>query len=155
MWLKNAFAPIADNKILKQKKSFFSFLYHFFEDLTHYEGIFWKTIKNLLFNPASLTIEYLSGKKMSFLAPIRLYLFVSFLTFLPFSLSKTNNKDFITVTKKNETLEPKLGTIENKIINFEKEGRLSKNEKDSILKYLIEKMRELLTFNSLIENILL
>ncbi len=54
---------------------------HVVEDLTHYESGFWKTIKYLLFRPALLTKEYLAGKRMSYVVPIRLYLFVSFLCF--------------------------------------------------------------------------
>ncbi|OYU84748.1 MAG: hypothetical protein CFE24_05480 [Flavobacterium sp. BFFFF2] len=67
------------------RKSFHVLFLHFFEDLTHYENAFWKTIRNLLFKPASLTQSYLSGKRMSYLAPVRLYIFVSFVAFFSFS----------------------------------------------------------------------
>ena len=59
---------------------------HFFEDLTHYENAFWRTIKNLIFKPSALTKEYLSGKRLSYLAPVRLYIFISFLTFFIISI---------------------------------------------------------------------
>lgn len=68
------------------RKTFHHLFIHFFEDLTHYENAFWKTIRNLLFKPASLTKEYLSGKRMSYLAPVRLYIFISFITFLLIAL---------------------------------------------------------------------
>lgn len=64
------------------RKTFHHLFIHFFEDLTHYENAFWKTIRNLLFKPSSLSTEYLSGKRMSYLAPVRLYIFISFITFL-------------------------------------------------------------------------
>ncbi len=64
------------------RKTFHHLFIHFFEDLTHYENAFWKTIRNLLFKPATLSKEYISGKRMSYLAPVRLYIFISFITFL-------------------------------------------------------------------------
>ncbi|CAM4114106.1 DUF3667 domain-containing protein [Flavobacterium antarcticum] len=67
---------------IETRKTFHHLFVHFFEDLTHYENAFWKTIRNLLFKPSSLSTEYLSGKRMSYLAPVRLYIFISFITFL-------------------------------------------------------------------------
>jgi Protein of unknown function (DUF3667) len=68
------------------RKTFHHLFVHFFEDLTHYENAFWRTIKNLLFKPSALTKEYLSGKRLSYLAPVRLYIFISFLTFFLMSM---------------------------------------------------------------------
>ncbi len=67
---------------IETRMSFFGLFAHFAEDLTHYEGKFWKTIQYLFFKPAYLTIEYLKGKRTSYLPPVRLYIFVSFFTFL-------------------------------------------------------------------------
>lgn len=67
---------------IETRVSFGHLLRHFIEDLTHYESNFWKTIKYLLFRPSYLTREYLANKRVSFVAPVRLYLFISFLTFL-------------------------------------------------------------------------
>ncbi|PIF47727.1 uncharacterized protein DUF3667 [Chryseobacterium sp. 52] len=54
---------------------------HFIEDFTHYDGAFWKTIQYLLFRPGKLTTEYLSGKRQLYVAPVKLYIFISFLAF--------------------------------------------------------------------------
>jgi hypothetical protein len=59
------------------KESFWHLLMHFFEDLTHFDGKLWKTVKLLLFKPASLTKHYMDGKRATYLHPIRMYLFVS------------------------------------------------------------------------------
>lgn len=64
------------------RQTFGHLIQHFFEDITHYEGKFWKTMKYLLFKPAFLTKEYLKGKRMSYVPPVRLYIFISFITFL-------------------------------------------------------------------------
>lgn len=55
---------------------------HFIEDFTHYDGQFWKTIKYLLFRPGKLTREYITGKRQMYVAPVKLYIFISFITFL-------------------------------------------------------------------------
>jgi hypothetical protein len=82
----NRFCSNCGQENTDTRKTFFHLFVHFFEDLTHYENAFWKTIKNLLLRPASLTKEYLSGKRMSYLAPVRLYIFVSFITFFILSI---------------------------------------------------------------------
>jgi hypothetical protein len=79
--VENRFCPNCGQENTDTRKTFYHLFVHFFEDLTHYENAFWKTIKNLLFKPAALTKEYLSGKRLSYLAPIRLYIFISFITF--------------------------------------------------------------------------
>jgi hypothetical protein len=55
---------------------------HFFADITHYDSKFFKTIKDLLLRPGFLTKEYLAGRRASYLNPVRMYVFISFLFFL-------------------------------------------------------------------------
>lgn len=75
------------------KESFGHLLRHFFEDVTHYDSKFFVTIKDLLFKPGFLTKEYLSGKRASYLHPIRMYVFISFLYFLAaFTFSSSTHK---------------------------------------------------------------
>jgi flagellar basal body-associated protein FliL len=64
------------------KESFFQLLRHFIEDLTHFDGKLWKTVKLLLFKPGSLTKLYIEGKRASYIHPIRMYIFVSAVFFL-------------------------------------------------------------------------
>ncbi len=73
--------PNCGQENIETRKTFHELFVHFFEDLTHYENSFWKTIRNLMLKSSALTKEYLSGKRMSYLAPIRLYIFISFITF--------------------------------------------------------------------------
>lgn len=84
--VENRFCPNCGQENVDTRKTFHHLFVHFFEDLTHYENSFWKTIRNLILKPAALTKEYLSGKRMSYLAPVRLYIFISFATFLTISL---------------------------------------------------------------------
>lgn len=80
--VEQKFCPNCGQENTDSRKTFHHLFIHFFEDLTHYENAFWKTIKNLLFKPSTLTKEYLSGRRLSYLAPVRLYIFISFITFL-------------------------------------------------------------------------
>ena len=64
------------------KESFFQLLIHFIEDLTHFDGKLWKTLKLLLFKPGSLTQLYIDGKRASYIHPIRMYIFISAFFFL-------------------------------------------------------------------------
>lgn len=78
---------------LEPKESFSHLFRHFFEDLTHYDSKFFNTIKDLLTKPGFLTKEYLAGRRASYLHPIRMYVFVSFLYFLAvFSFSNSELK---------------------------------------------------------------
>ncbi len=67
---------------LETKESVRHLISHFFSDLTHYDSKVFTTLKDLLFKPGFLTNEYLAGRRTSYLHPIRMYIFVSFLYFL-------------------------------------------------------------------------
>lgn len=66
------------------KESAWHFIVHFFNDITHFDGKFFTTLKDLLFKPGFLSREYMEGKRMRYLNPIRMYLFTSFIFFLVF-----------------------------------------------------------------------
>lgn len=66
------------------------FTVHFVHDILHFNGKFFKTLKYLLFRPGFLTREYVAGRRVAYLDPIRMYLFSSFIFFLIFfSFNKT------------------------------------------------------------------
>ena len=97
--VENRFCPNCGQENTDTRKSFHHLFIHFFEDLTHYENAFWKTIKNLFLKPASLTKEYLSGKRLSYLAPVRLYIFISFVTFFLIAIFPTNKDDIFKINQ--------------------------------------------------------
>ena len=94
--VEHRFCPNCGQENTDTRKTFLQLFVHLFEDLTHYENSFRKTIRNLIFKPASLTKEYLSGKRMSYLAPIRLYIFISFVTFFLFSILPDSSGEEVT-----------------------------------------------------------
>ena len=86
-------------------KPFHYLFTHFIEDFTHYDGQFWGTIKNLLFKPGKLTETYIEGKRQRFVPPVKLYIFISFITFFLFAISppyKVYNNEPKSEAKKTE-----------------------------------------------------
>jgi hypothetical protein len=57
------------------------------EGLFHFDGKVFRTAKLLLFKPGELTKQFLEGKRMPYVPPIRLYVFLSFIFFFLLSLS--------------------------------------------------------------------
>jgi hypothetical protein len=83
---------------------------HFIYDIFHFDGKFFDTLKCLLFKPGFVPKEYMEGKRINYLDPIRMYLFTSALFFLFFfSLNKptdainmTGNKRLMTKVERFE-----------------------------------------------------
>lgn len=137
--VEKRFCPNCGQENTDTRKTFHHLFVHFFEDLTHYENAFWKTIKNLLLKPATLTKEYLSGKRLSYLAPVRLYIFISFITFFliavfPDTGEKLNVKETFSTKlagkEKDEYFNPEalkeFDTIKSTAIKDEKTSALGK-----------------------------
>lgn len=80
--VENKYCPNCGQENTETRQSFHYLFTHFIEDLTHYDGSFWKTIKALLFRPGRLTKEYLEGKRKKYVPPVKLYIFISFVAFL-------------------------------------------------------------------------
>lgn len=80
--VENKFCPNCGQENTETRQSFHYLFTHFVEDLTHYDGSFWKTIKALLFRPGKLTKEYMAGKRKLYVPPVKLYIFISFVAFL-------------------------------------------------------------------------
>lgn len=50
--------------------------------ITSFEGKIWQTLRAIFTRPGQLTIDYLAGKRARYVAPMRLYLWVSLVFFL-------------------------------------------------------------------------
>ena len=74
--------------------SFWHLCYHFFHDLTHIEAKWFNTMKYLIIRPGFLSREYLKGKRVNYLHPIRMYIITSaFFFILFFSFFYSGNAD--------------------------------------------------------------
>lgn len=71
---------------------------HFVYDIFHFDGKFFHTLKYLLFKPGFVPREYISGKRMRYLDPIRMYLFTSAVFFLIFFAISMGGENFVNFT---------------------------------------------------------
>lgn len=62
-------------------KTLGAFLHDLLHGVFHFEGKIWRTIPALLFRPGKLTREYVDGRRASYVSPIALFLFCTFVTF--------------------------------------------------------------------------
>jgi hypothetical protein len=102
--VENRFCPNCGQENKETKESFHYLFFHTVEDLVHYDSGFWKTIKYLLFYPGKLTNEYIKGRRKMFVPPVKLYIFISFITFFLLSvLSSANSQQEIPITANTNT----------------------------------------------------
>ena len=66
------------------KETVWHLLQHFFSDLTHFDGKLWHTAWYLITKPGFLSLEYIKGRRASFVNPVSLYFFTSAIFFLVF-----------------------------------------------------------------------
>lgn len=115
-------------------ETFFHMVKHFFYDITHFDGSFFVTVKDLIFKPGFLTKEYMRGKRKSYLHPIRMYVFTSAVFFLVFfSVFKIKEGD-IEILSDDAELNAKAAVLKEEVLKHIETG------KDSLA---IEKLSEL------------
>jgi hypothetical protein len=90
---------------LEPKESVWHLITHFFNDITHFDGKFFSSVKLLLLKPGFLSKEYMIGRRASYLNPIRMYVFTSAIFFLIFFALRAGRDDFkFTETPNKKTL---------------------------------------------------
>jgi hypothetical protein len=86
------YCHICGQENIVPKESALHLVSHFFQDITHFDGKFFTSLKYLLLKPGYLAIEYMQGRRASHLNPVRMYIFTSALFFLIFfSIYKVND----------------------------------------------------------------
>jgi len=78
------YCHVCGQENIEPREGFWHLVTHFFNDVTHFDGKFFTTLKDLLFKPGFLSKQYMSGKRASYLNPVRMYLFTSAIFFLLF-----------------------------------------------------------------------
>lgn len=87
------YCSVCGQENIEPRENFWHIVAHFFNDITHFDGKFFTTTKRLLLRPGFLPMEYIKGKRASYLHPIRMYIFTSAIFFLAFfNISGLNNK---------------------------------------------------------------
>jgi Protein of unknown function (DUF3667) len=69
---------------IEPKQTVWHLIQHFLSDVTHFDGKFFLTVKDLFAKPGFLSKEYMIGRRVSYLDPIRMYIFTSAIFFLIF-----------------------------------------------------------------------
>lgn len=71
---------------IEPRETFWGLVAHFFNDITHFDGKFFTTVKHLVTRPGYLPLMYIQGKRATYLNPVRMYVFTSALFFFIFFL---------------------------------------------------------------------
>ncbi len=82
--VQGKYCHVCGQENTEPKESFWGMVSHFFNDITHFDGKFFTTLRVLLTRPGFLSAEYMRGRRMSYLNPVRMYVFTSALFFLIF-----------------------------------------------------------------------
>ncbi len=146
--IQGRFCHICGQENVETKESAWHLVNHFFQDITHFDGKFFSSLKLLITHPGFLSVEYMNGRRTSYLNPIRMYIFTSaffFLIFfgfykkneLPIKVNTSATEMFATLKKNKASLLDSLKIvlperqkiiIENKLKDIE--GDISLLERD-------------------------
>ena len=95
------YCPACGQENIEPKQTVWHLITHFFSDITHFDGKFFVTVKDLFAKPGFLSREYMLGRRVSYLDPIRMYIFTSAIFFLIFfSMINVKNIKFDNDSKK-------------------------------------------------------
>lgn len=78
------YCHVCGQENVEPRESFWHLVSHFFYDITHFDGKFFSTLRYLILKPGFLSQEYLRGRRMSYLNPVKMYVFTSAIFFLLF-----------------------------------------------------------------------
>jgi hypothetical protein len=100
--VQGRYCHICGQENVETKESVWHLITHFFQDITHFDGKFFTSLKYLIFKPGYLPAEYMQGRRASHLNPVRMYVFTSAVFFLIFfSIFKFNPESNIETTVNN------------------------------------------------------
>ena len=118
------YCQICGQENIEPKETFWLLVTHFVYDLTHFDGKFFSTIRQLLLRPGFLSHEYMRGRRTSYLNPLRMYIFTSafffvfFFTIIPteslINIDSDNKKGTTYQLVKNDLLKEK-GALEKSV----------------------------------------
>ena len=80
--INGRFCSVCGQENLEPQESLWHLIVHFFNDITHFDGKFFSSVKYVVTKPGFLTSEYVAGRRVAYLNPVRFYVFTSFIFFL-------------------------------------------------------------------------
>ncbi len=93
MPLDSVFCSHCGQKQISQSKHFSALFREFFEDVLNLDDKILRTIKPLLVKPGFLSLEYFADRRMRYVSPLKLYFFLSVITFFLVQQSVESNID--------------------------------------------------------------
>jgi hypothetical protein len=88
--LTDVYCPHCGQKDIPRRQTLGELLMNFISSFWSYESKFFKTGQYLLFKPGFLAVEYTEGRRERYYHPARMYVFISFIYFLLFSIQAGN-----------------------------------------------------------------
>ncbi|WP_461790619.1 DUF3667 domain-containing protein [Pedobacter sp.] len=134
--VEETYCPHCGQENIELKEDALHMITHAIADYFHFEHKFFGTIKPLLFKPGKLTVDYVAGKRVSFLHPIKLYIFISIVFFiLIFSGSEKKKHEEKSVAKVAQEIQQDSVEIDD-VADVKQILRylpISRSQKDSII----------------------
>jgi hypothetical protein len=78
------YCPVCGQENIEPRQTVGHLISHFFSDITHFDGKFFVTVKDLFSKPGFLSREYMKGRRVAYLDPVRMYVFTSAFFFIIF-----------------------------------------------------------------------
>ncbi|MDB5203548.1 MAG: hypothetical protein JWQ27_2957 [Ferruginibacter sp.] len=89
------FCSICGQENIEPNESAWHLVTHVFNDITHFDGKFFSSLRLLITRPGFLSTEYAMGRRASYLNPVRMYIFTSAVFFLIFFSLFHFDKDMV------------------------------------------------------------
>lgn len=106
--LNGRYCSICGQENIEPQETLWHLIVHFFNDITHFDGKFFSSVKYVVTKPGFLTSEYVAGRRMAYLNPVRFYVFTSFIFFLIlFTFFSKNN-----ILNLNDTSKPQMSVAD-------------------------------------------
>ena len=133
--IQGRYCSICGQENTEPQESVWDLFMHFFNDITHFDGKFFSSVKYLFTKPGFLSAEYLKGRRASYLNPVRMYIFTSAIFFfLYFSFFSSN----VTFDNSGNTKTLRIDSLKNKslisVLDSVKIGEYNSSKKSGIIK---------------------
>ena len=150
--VQGRYCNVCGQENIEPKETFWHMVTHFFYDITHFDGSFFVTMKDLLFKPGFLSREYMLGRRKKYLHPVRMYVFTSAVFFLVFfSMFNVSEKD-VSLTNQQSKLADRFSVIKEEALKNAK----TKEDSVDIIKGLeslgYDEKKEIKTADSVTED---
>ncbi|MFZ9387503.1 MAG: DUF3667 domain-containing protein [Chitinophagaceae bacterium] len=125
--VQGRYCHVCGQENLVPHDTFWHMVRHFVYDITHFDGNFFATLRNLIARPGFLSREYANGRRARYLHPVKMYVFTSAMFFLLFFSFFDGGNSFKT------NLDIPLSAGERKLYIQKLEDRLKTDSQNTIL----------------------